>query len=58
MGGGTYEKTLFGILGLHGSAVDFLYGVLFRSEGCYLGSIVITDRAVAAIVSLNCSCFL
>lgn len=32
MGGGTYEETLFGILGLHGSAVGFLYGLLFRAQ--------------------------
>ena len=29
MGGGTYEETLFGLFGLHGSAVGFLYGLLF-----------------------------
>lgn len=45
-GGRTYEETFCGYFRLHGSAVGFLYGLLFRSEGCYLGSIVITDRAV------------
>ena len=46
MGGGTYEETLFGILGLHGSAAGFLYGLLFRSEEWPIGSSVLADRAV------------
>ena len=46
MGGGTYEETLFCLFGLLGSAAGFLYGLLFRSEGCYLVSIVFADRAV------------
>ena len=45
MGGGTYEETLFCLYGLHGSAVGFLYGLLFCS-GWSLDSIILADHAV------------